>query len=110
MILVIQTNEGVILMSDGMSKLKNEIAAEFGYENYDMLDKGEISARDNGRIGGEMVRRLVEYGKMYLAQQYLQEQEIVDTKPELTLIVNEKQEELYDDLYILQIEKDWKVG
>ena len=45
-----------------------EIAAEFGVENYDLIDKGELPSRMNGKIGGEMTKRLIELGKMQLVQ------------------------------------------
>ena len=51
-----------------LQQMKLEIAAEFGIENYDAIDKGELSSRMNGKIGGEMTRRLIELGKMQLAQ------------------------------------------
>ena len=49
-----------------LQQMKLEIAAEFGIENYDEIDKGELSARTNGKIGGEMTKRLIELGKMLL--------------------------------------------
>jgi hypothetical protein len=51
-----------------MHQMKLEIAAEFGIENYDSIDKGELPSRVNGKIGGEMTKRLIELGKMQLAQ------------------------------------------
>ena len=51
-----------------MHQMKLEIAAEFGIENYDAIDKGELPSRVNGKIGGEMTKRLIELGKMQLAQ------------------------------------------
>ena len=42
--------------------------AEFGVENYDLIDKGELPSRVNGKIGGEMTRRLIELGKQQLVQ------------------------------------------
>ena len=49
-----------------LQQMKLEIAAEFGLENYDSIDKGELSSRMNGKIGGEMTKRLIELGKMQL--------------------------------------------
>ena len=51
-----------------LHQMKLEIAAEFGIENYDFIDKGELPSRVNGKIGGEMTKRLIELGKMQLAQ------------------------------------------
>ena len=55
-------------LHDKLYQMKLEIAMEFGIENYDVIDKGELSARTNGKIGGEMTKRLIELGKMQLAQ------------------------------------------
>lgn len=51
-----------------LNKMKLEIAEEFGMSNYDQLDKGNISARDNGKIGGEMTKRLVALGMKSLTK------------------------------------------
>lgn len=51
-----------------LQDMKLEIAAEFGIDNYDSIDKGELPSRINGKIGGEMTRRLIELGKMQLVQ------------------------------------------
>ena len=51
-----------------LQQMKLEIAAEFGIENYDSIDKGELPSRLNGKIGGEMTKRLIELGKMQLVQ------------------------------------------
>ena len=51
-----------------LQQMKLEIAAEFGLENYDSIDKGELPSRLNGKIGGEMTKRLIELGKMQLVQ------------------------------------------
>ena len=37
-----------------LQQMKLEIAAEFGLENYDSIDKGELSSRMNGKIGGKL--------------------------------------------------------
>jgi small acid-soluble spore protein A (major alpha-type SASP) len=44
-----------------INQLKEEIAAEFGIEL-----GADTSARDNGRVGGELTRRLIELGKQQL--------------------------------------------
>lgn len=52
-----------------LNQMKLEIAAELGLQNYDQMDKGALSARDNGRIGGEMTKRLVALAQKQLAEQ-----------------------------------------
>ncbi len=44
----------------GLNKFKLEIAREIGFDNYDQIDKGNLTSRQNGSIGGEMVKRMVE--------------------------------------------------
>lgn len=55
-------------------KLKTEFAEETGYDisQYNRLDKGGLTSRQNGHvggyIGGTMTKRLVEMAKEQLAQ------------------------------------------
>ena len=44
----------------GLQKFKAEIASELGLSNYDSVDKGELTSRENGSVGGEMVKRMVQ--------------------------------------------------
>ncbi|MBU3183653.1 alpha/beta-type small acid-soluble spore protein [Clostridium estertheticum] len=44
----------------GLNRFKLEIASDLGIDNYDQLDKGNLTSRQNGSIGGEMVKRMVE--------------------------------------------------
>ncbi|HCW05138.1 MAG TPA: acid-soluble spore protein [Clostridium sp.] len=44
----------------GLDRFKVEIANELGISNYDEIDKGELTSRQNGYVGGEMVRRMVQ--------------------------------------------------
>jgi hypothetical protein len=44
----------------GLDKFKLEIASELGIPNYDSIDKGELTSRQNGYVGGIMVKRMVE--------------------------------------------------
>lgn len=39
--------------------MKAEIANELGIPNYDKMNKGDLPARVHGKIGGNMVRRMV---------------------------------------------------
>ncbi|AGX44770.1 alpha/beta-type small acid-soluble spore protein [Clostridium saccharobutylicum] len=45
---------------EGLNRLKTEVASEVGLTNYENLDKGNLSSRQNGSVGGEMVKRMVE--------------------------------------------------
>ena len=44
----------------GLDKFKLEVASDIGIDNYDAIDKGNLTSRQNGSIGGEMVKRMVE--------------------------------------------------
>ena len=43
---------------NGLSKFKNEVAQELGVPSKDY--NGDLSARQCGSVGGEMVKRMVE--------------------------------------------------
>jgi len=43
-----------------LDQMKTEIASELGLSNYDSIDKGELSSRQNGYVGGYMVKRMIE--------------------------------------------------
>ncbi|MCB2295867.1 alpha/beta-type small acid-soluble spore protein [Clostridium algoriphilum] len=44
----------------GLNRFKLEIASDLGIDNYDQIDKGNLTSRQNGSVGGEMVKRMVE--------------------------------------------------
>ena len=44
----------------GLNRLKTEVASEIGLGNYEGTDKGNLSSRQNGSVGGEMVKRMIE--------------------------------------------------
>jgi len=52
---------------NGLNNMKTEIANELGISNYDSMDKGNLTARQNGYVGGYMTRRLVEMAEQQLA-------------------------------------------
>lgn len=53
-------------MAKKISKLNNfklEIANELGITNYDSVDKGSLSSKVNGNIGGLMVKKMIQFAK-----------------------------------------------
>ncbi|APH15870.1 alpha/beta-type small acid-soluble spore protein [Clostridium botulinum] len=44
----------------GLKNLKMEVANEVGLSNYDTVDKGNLTARQNGYVGGNMTKKMVE--------------------------------------------------
>lgn len=43
-----------------LNQMKLEIASELGMNNYQEVDKGNLTARQNGYVGGYMTKKLVE--------------------------------------------------
>jgi hypothetical protein len=56
-------------VEDALNKMKLEIAAELGLQDYDSTDKGALPSRINGMVGGTMTKRLIEMGQQMLANQ-----------------------------------------
>lgn len=50
-----------------LDSMKTEIANELGLANYNTMDKGNLTARQNGYVGGYMTKRLVEMAERQLA-------------------------------------------
>ena len=44
----------------GLNKFKEEVASEIGLSNYASVDKGNLTSRENGSVGGYMVKKMVE--------------------------------------------------
>lgn len=42
-----------------LNQMKLEIAGELGMSNYENIDKGNLTARQNGYVGGYMTKNLV---------------------------------------------------
>lgn len=51
----------------GLDQFKYEIASEIGMSNYNTMDKGNLTSRENGYVGGYMVKRMVEAYERNLA-------------------------------------------
>lgn len=45
-----------------LDSLKTEIASQLGVD-YSQADKGNLTARQNGSVGGEMVRRMIAFAE-----------------------------------------------
>ena len=50
-----------------LNQMKLEIANELGMNNYQQMDKGNLTARENGYVGGYMTKKLVEMAERQLA-------------------------------------------
>lgn len=51
--------------ADALEKLKYEVAAEEGIELNDEYN-GDITARDAGKIGGNMVKKMIKYAEKHM--------------------------------------------
>ena len=50
-----------------LNQMKLEIAGELGMSNYENIDKGNLTARQNGYVGGYMTKKLVEMSEKQMA-------------------------------------------
>ena len=50
-----------------LNQMKLEIANELGMSNYETIDKGNLTARQNGYVGGYMTKKLVEMAEKQMA-------------------------------------------
>ncbi len=54
------SKEMKVKAKNGLDNMKYEIAGELGLSNYQNTDKGNLTARQNGYVGGYMTKKLVE--------------------------------------------------
>ena len=50
-----------------LNQMKLEIANEIGLSNYENIDKGNLTARQKGYVGGYMTKKLVEMAEQQMA-------------------------------------------
>ena len=50
-----------------LNQMKLQIANELGMNNYQQMDKGNLTARENGYVGGYMTKKLVEMAEQQMA-------------------------------------------
>ncbi|OPJ56398.1 alpha/beta-type small acid-soluble spore protein [Alkalithermobacter paradoxus] len=50
-----------------LNQMKLETATELGISNYDTVDKGNLTARQNGYVGGYMTKKLVEMAERQMS-------------------------------------------
>jgi hypothetical protein len=51
-----------------LNQFKTEIANELGITNYEQIDKGQLTSRQNGYVGGNMTRKMVAFAEQAIAQ------------------------------------------
>ena len=52
---------------NALNQMKLEIANELGMTDYQQMDKGNLTARQNGYVGGYMTKKLVEMAEQQMA-------------------------------------------
>lgn len=50
-----------------LNNMKTEVANELGLSNYQSMDKGNLTARQNGTVGGYMTKKLIDMAEQQLA-------------------------------------------
>ncbi|SHJ67735.1 alpha/beta-type small acid-soluble spore protein [Tepidibacter formicigenes] len=50
-----------------LNQMKLETANELGLSNYENIDKGNLTARQNGYVGGYMTKKLVEMAEKQIS-------------------------------------------
>ena len=50
-----------------LNQMKLEIANELGMADYQQVEKGNLTARQNGYVGGYMTKKLVEMAEQQMA-------------------------------------------
>ncbi|MGI6712561.1 MAG: small, acid-soluble spore protein, alpha/beta type [Bacillota bacterium] len=62
-------NESVVRNAgSALNRFKTEVAAELGLANYDQIDKGNLTSRQNGYVGGNMTKKMVAFAEQALQQ------------------------------------------
>ena len=61
------SKEAKVKAKTGLDNMKYEIAGELGLSNYQTIDKGNLTARQNGYVGGYMTKKLVEMAENQMA-------------------------------------------
>ena len=56
------------LASQALDKMKFEIANELGIQNYNQIDKGQLTSRQNGYVGGNMTKKMVRMAEDMMSQ------------------------------------------
>ncbi|MGN1350525.1 MAG: small, acid-soluble spore protein, alpha/beta type [Anaerovoracaceae bacterium] len=51
----------------GLDSMKSQVASELGLTDYENMDKGKLTARENGYVGGSMTKKLVEMAEQQLS-------------------------------------------
>lgn len=51
-----------------LNRFKMEVANELGIQDYENIDKGNLSSRENGYVGGNMTKKMVAFAEQAMSQ------------------------------------------
>ena len=51
-----------------LNRFKLEVANELGIRDYENTDKGNLSSRENGYVGGNMTKKMVAFAEQAMSQ------------------------------------------
>jgi hypothetical protein len=51
-----------------LNQMKLEIANELGMSDYQKMDKGNLTARENGCVGGQMTKKMIEMAEQQMSR------------------------------------------
>ncbi|MGI6065606.1 MAG: small, acid-soluble spore protein, alpha/beta type [Bacillota bacterium] len=54
--------------ASALNRFKTEVANELGLANYEQVDKGNLTSRQNGYVGGNMTKKMVAFAEQALQQ------------------------------------------
>jgi hypothetical protein len=54
--------------ASALDRFKIEVASELGLANYQEIDKGNLTSRQNGYVGGNMTKKMVAFAEQALQQ------------------------------------------
>ena len=65
-----RSNSNPVKKSDqgALNRFKMEVANELGITDYENMDKGNLSSRENGYVGGNMTKKMVAYAEQAMSQ------------------------------------------
>jgi len=65
-----ETGRNRVLVAEAqqaLEKFKTEVANELGLSNYAQQDKGELTSRQNGYVGGIMVKKMISQAEQQMS-------------------------------------------
>lgn len=70
-------------VAPALEKFKYEMAAEMGMPDYAHQDKGELSSRQNGAVGGGMTKKMVAFAEAVLAWYFVNSKRQLESHQDL---------------------------